>query len=161
MLTEICQYLRNWFTRDILLGKFVVEDNVIKAEDGTALPLITGQYYRIVGSIMNDGVHQWGTKEVTTNNVTTEQLIDPLVDEPEFSGAVWSMAVPPVMVQLDADITQWLTDNAAAINSPYASESFGGYSYSLRSGSSGAEGKNSGATWQGQFATRLAPWRKI
>lgn len=145
MLTEICQYLRNWFERDRLTGRFVVASGVITYADGTSLPILEGQYYRIIGSIMNDGVHS----------------TDALTDEPEFIGAVWLMAVPPVVVQLDADITQWLTDNAAAVNSPYASESFGGYSYSLRSGGSGAGSENSGATWQGQFAARLAPWRKI
>ena len=147
MLTEICQYLRNWFEYYKLTGRFVVSTGRITYADGTALSILNGQYYRIVGSVFNDGVHKLGES-------------DTLTDESEFTGAVWLMAVPPAVVQLDADITQWLTDNAAAINSPYASESFGGYSYSLRSGNA-ADGDSTGATWQSQFKTRLSPWRKI
>lgn len=147
MLTEICQYLRNWFVRDIMLGEFGIEDGVITA-DGAALPLLTGQYYRIVGSIFNDGVHKYG------------DATDVLTDEPTFSGAVWAMAMPPEFLALAKDISDWSTANADAINSPYNSESFGGYSYSVRSGNS-ADGEISGVTWQNQFKARLNPWRKI
>lgn len=160
MLTEICQYLRNWFERDIILGDFVVSGGVITAADGTALPLLQGQYYRIIGSVFNDGAHQYGTKEVTNNNVTSEVLIEQLIDEPIFSGAVWSMAVPPAVVALDAEISSWIADNAQALNSPYQSESFGGYSYSLKTGNS-VSGEDYDVTWQNQFKSKLSPWRKI
>lgn len=164
-LTEVCQFLRNWFDRDRLTGQYVVTDGVISSADGIALPLLTGQYYRIIGSVFNDGVHIYGTKQVTTQEenedpVTTEVLIDPLVDEPAFTGAVWTMAVPPAFVELAAEIETWTNTNADAINSPYNSESFGGYSYTVKSSASGADGE-SGITWQGQFKSRLNPWRKI
>lgn len=150
MLTEICQYLRNWFEREKLQGDFVISSGALTYADGTTLPLISGQYYRIIGSLFNDGVHKLGDAQ------------DTLTDEPEFSGAVWSMAVPPVVVELAGDIDEWITANTAAINSPYASESFGGYSYSLRSSYSAAAGGDSGGvTWQSQFMARLTPWRKI
>ena len=42
-------------------------------------------------------------------------------------------------------------------SSPYVSESFGGYSYTKRSGSdSGSVGG-----WQEAFKARLSPWRKL
>ena len=160
MLTEICQYLRNWFVRDKLTGQFVVVGGLITYADGTALSLLEGQYYRVVGSVFNDGVHQYGTKEVTVNNATTEVLIDPLTDEPAFDGAVWLMAVPPDFLALVNDITTWTETSADAINSPYTSESFGGYSYTLRT-ASGSDGVTGGVTWQNQFKARLSPWRKI
>ena len=78
MLTQICQYLRNWFVRDKYFGNFKIENGVLTYADGTALPLLNGQYFRIVGSILNDGVYQTG---------------EALADE-EFNGAVWSMAIP-------------------------------------------------------------------
>lgn len=151
MLTEICQYLRNWFERDKWYDAFKVTDGVLTYADGVALPLLDGQYYRIIGSVFSDGVHKWGDEE------------DVLTDEPEFSGAVWPMRVPPDVAALAADIAAWSEANRAAINSPYQSESFGGYSYSLRSasGASGADGGNGAVTWQAQFAARLGPWRKI
>ena len=146
MLTQVCQYLRNWFARDILLGDFTITNNTLTYADGTALPLIAGQYFRVVGSLFNDGVHKLDNKLTLTDET--------------FSGAVWSMAVPPVVVSLAEEIAAWITANESAINSPYQSESFGGYSYSLKSG--GSTGANvGGATWENQFADRLSPWRKI
>lgn len=144
MLTEICQYLRNWFERDKLIGDFVISGGVLTHADGSTLNLLNGQYIRIVGSVLNDGVHQWGSS---------------LLTDESFTGAVWSMAVPPTVIQLAEDIKDWCSANTAAINSPYQSESFGGYSYSMRSGS-GADGYD-GAGWESQFKSRLSPWRKI
>jgi hypothetical protein len=145
MLTQVCQYLRNWFERIKLFGDFVISSGQITYADGSALPLLDGQYFRVVGSVLNDGVHK-------TDDV--------LIDE-EFSGAVWSMAIPPDFLSLVNDITEWVTNNAQAINSPYQSEGFAGYSYTLKSGGSGTDGSGSGFGWQSQFASRLGPWRKI
>lgn len=147
MLTQICQYLRNWFDRERIIGKFAVIGGEITFADGTALPLLPEQYYRVIGSVFNDGVKQY--------------CVDTLRDEPAFEGAVWSMAVPPDFVLLVADIDKWCADNAQAISSPYASESFGGYSYSLRSGGGSNGANDGGLSWQGQFASRLGPWRKM
>ena len=147
MLTEICQYLRNWFARDILLGDFIISGNVLTYEDGGTLPLINSQYFRIVGSLLNDGVHKYG------------DVKDVLKDEPKFSGSVWMMAVPPTVIELSEDIDNWVQANTDAINSPYQSESFGGYSYQKGSGGGSINGNS--ITWQSQFASRLAPWRKI
>ena len=144
MLTEICAFLRNWFVRDKFFGDFVISNGQLTRSDGSALPLLSGQYFRVIGSIFSDGVHK-------TDDVLTDE---------EFSGAVWSMAVPPDFLSLVEDITGWVTDNAQAIASPYASESFAGYSYSLKSGASASDGTG-GLSWQSQFAARLNPWRKI
>lgn len=145
MLTQICQYLRNWFAREKFFGSFKIEDGEIKYADGSALPLQPGQYYRIIGSLFNDGVNKYGTDELTSESV--------------FSGAVWSMAVPPKFLELAEQIGQWCNDNAAVIASPYSSESFGGYSYSIRSTYS--DGGYSNLSWETQFASQLGPWRKI
>lgn len=147
MLTEICQYLRNWFARDVLVGDFVISGRLISGADGTALSFRDGQYFRVVGSLFNDGVHKYA------------DITDELTDE-EFAGAVWFMAVPPDFLKLCDEIGAWVTANQAAINSPYNAESFGGYSYSLRT-SGGSDQNSIGATWQSQFASRLSPWRKI
>ena len=147
MLTEICQYLRNWFVRDIWVADYSIDNGVLTFSDGTAPSLLSGQYYRIVGSVLNDGVHKYG------------DVKDVLHDE-EFHGAVWSMAVPPDFLALVTEIGAWSAANQSAINSPYQSESFGGYSYTLRGGLATTGGDN-GVTWQNQFAARLSPWRKI
>lgn len=153
MLTELCQYLKNWFNRKPngdyypkYNGKIVIsEGNIIFAD---SFALVDGQYYRIMGSLFNDGVHKVG---------------DTLADE-VFEGAVWSMAVPPVVVSLAAEIADWQAkygnvDSEAM--SPFQSESFGGYSYSKSGGGSASGANKNAATWESAFAARLEPWRKI
>ena len=151
MLTEICQYLRNWFEREKLLGWFSVENGVLLASDGTALPLLSGQYYRIIGSYYNDGVHKAG------------DIGDVLEDEPAFAGAVWLMAVPPDFLSLAKEIEDWQEKYGNVENpnmSPFASESFGGYSYTKAQGFAGSGGGML-TSWDTVFVNRLAPWRKI
>lgn len=149
MLTEICQYLHNWFNRKPDGSDYPKIYGVINITDGQLVTdqLADGQYYRIMGSMFNDGVHEYGTEYLTDET---------------FTGAVWAMGVPPAVVSLAEDIDKWQTKNASIDSpsmSPYQSESFGGYSYSKASGvtASGAEA----GTWQAAFASRLAPWRKI
>ena len=147
MLTEVCQYLKNWFNRKPDGRKYPEWSGTFTIENGALnLELADGQYFRIMGSLFNDGVHQHG--------------VDVLTDE-TFDGAVWSMGVPPEVVQLAHDIEAWQANYGTSLSpnmSPYQSESFGGYSYSK--GGGGSSDTDSG-TWQGAFATRLAPWRKI
>lgn len=146
MLTQICQYLRNWFAREKLFGTFKVENGVLTFADGEALPLLGNQYFRVVGSVFNDGVKQAG--------------VDELQDEPAFAGAIWSMAIPQEIIDLDGEIENWISKNAEAISSPYSSESFGGYSYTIRTNYSAASG-SSQISWQSVFGPQLSPWRKI
>lgn len=143
MLTELCAELKNYFLRDrdedIHYGEYTISGGSID------LPfLLNGQYFRIVGSVLNDGVYQYPA--------------DGLADE-VFTGAVWSMAVPSSVVDLAADIEAWNEKNADAINSPYQSESFGGYSYSK--GYNSATSGSSAVSWQSQFATSLNKWRRL
>lgn len=146
MLTELCAEIRNYFLRDcrdIHAGTFTISDGNIESLSF----LSDGQYFRIVGSVFNDGVWKYGE--------TDERLHDET-----FNGAVWAMAVPPAVIALVSEIETWVEANAAAINSPYQSESFGGYSYSMR-GSTSSGVQSDSVSWQSQFAARLAPWRKI
>lgn len=141
MLFEICSYLKNFFIRshgDIHTGKFHIANGSIEPLDF----LVNGQYFRIVGSALNDGVYQYGEET--------------LVDE-EFDGAVWAMYVPADFVILASEISSWTVNNADTLNSPYQSESFGGYSYSKGNSASGTGAYG----WQDQFAARLNPYRRL
>lgn len=151
MLTEVCQYLHNWFNRKPdgseypkESGTFTIEDGVLNTEI-----LADGQYFRILGSLFNDGVHKYGDSS------------DVLKDE-EFEGEIWSMGVPTQIVALSDNIGAWVkkyggADGAAL--SPYQSESFDGYSYTKQA-SAGPSG-GSGVSWSSVFGSSLAPWRKI
>lgn len=147
MLTELCAEIRNYFlrdpSRDIHAGTFTISNRSIEPLSF----LQNGQYFRIVGSVFNDGVHKYGDEN------------DKLTDE-VFSGAVWAMAVPPAVIALSQEIDAWITANSEALNSPYQSESFGGYSYSKASAGSGSSGAGVFG-WQSQFSNRLNPYRRV
>ena len=105
MLTELCGHLRNWFDRERYAGTFTVENGSI------ALPFLReGQYFRILGSTYNDGVHQYPAYGLT--------------DE-AFDGAVWALAIPPSVLALDAEIEAWQDKNGDTAASPYRNRSAG------------------------------------
>lgn len=137
-LGELCAHLRNWFLRsddDRHIGRFTVVDGTID------LPwLADGQYFRVIGSVFNDGVHQYPAAGLTDES---------------FVGAVWAMAVPPDVVALADEISAWEAKYREVVESPYQSESFGGYTYTKTDASEG------GLTWEKVFRSRLNRWRKL
>lgn len=139
MLTEICAALKNWFEPQDGSGRhfgtFVIENGAL-----TPLDLKNGQYFRIIGSACNDGVHPYPDADLT--------------DE-VFDGAVWEMRPPPAFLSLAAEIEEYVMSGAAK-PSPYVSESFGGYAYEKATDANGAP-----MSWQTAFAKRLNIWRKI
>lgn len=138
MLEQVLRHLNNWFLVEIHEGTFTVENGSI------TLPfLLTNQYFRIVGSVFNDGLYQ-----------------DPAVDltDETFTGTVWVLAVPKAVVALSEDIAAWEEKNGEAVASPYQGESFGGYSYTKRSAGSDGSALNG---WQDAFRGRLNDWRKL
>ena len=143
MLNEICKELNNWFeTGKYFNTTLTISDGQIDLSDLIASgALQTNQYFRIVGSVFNDGVYQYPATDLT--------------DE-IFDGAIWPMAVPKEIIDLSTEISNWSTANAEVLASPYQSESFGGYSYSKASSSDGNT-----LTWKDQFGSRLSKWRKI
>ena len=137
MLEQVLMHLKNWFLvpGGIHEGTYTIEDG------GIALPfLANGQYFRIVGSVFNDGVHQYPAADLT--------------DE-VFHGAVWAMAVPPTLIALTAEIEEYNKSDAGK-PSPFTSESFGGYAYTKATDANGAP-----IGWQKAFASRLNQWRKL
>lgn len=143
-LTELCQELRNWFDRDRRTGTFEITGGSITADF-----LQSGQYYRIIGSIFNDGIHQFPVADLK---------------EETFEGAVWALAIPEPVIKLSEDIEAWREKNEAldsANMSPFQSESFGGYSYSKGSTSGQNTANGGGLSWKNVFASRMNAWRKL
>ena len=138
ILTEICAELRNYFEvpNGRHFGKFEISGGSIAPLDF----LQEGQYFRIIGSVFNDGVHQYPVPDLT--------------DE-VFHGAVWAMAVPPTLIALADEIDEYNKSDAGKA-SPFTSESFGGYAYTKATDANGAP-----ISWQKAFASRLAKWRKL
>ncbi len=143
-IEEVCRFCRNWFDKERYTGTFTISNGALAG----SLPLLTGQYFRIIGSVFNDGIHVYPASDLTDET---------------FEGAVWAMAVPSAVIAQTEDIEAW-TEKYGGIDSPamspYSSESFGGYSYSKSTG--GTSGDSSGGnSWESAFASKLSQWRKI
>ena len=138
MLTEIFAELRNWFVvpNGVHIQTYTISGGSIAPLDF----LQDGQYFRIIGSVFNDGVHQYPVPDLT--------------DE-VFYGAVWAMAVPPALIDLSTEIEEYNKSDAGKA-SPFTAESFGGYSYTKATDANGAP-----IGWQKAFASRLSRWRKL
>ena len=136
MLDEILAEIRNYFVVKVHSGDFEVIGGKLSPLDF----LQNGQYFRIVGSVMNDGVYRYPYSGLTDET---------------FSGEIWALAVPPTLIALAADIEEY-EKKAKETVSPYSSESVGGYSYTKATDSNGSP-----LSWEKVFAKRLNKWRKI
>ena len=140
MLETVLSHLKNWFlvSDGVHAGTFAIENGALN------LPFLqNGQYYRICGSIFNDGLHKYG------------DAADKLTGE-TFTGTVWALAVPKAVIDLAEEIKAWEIKNGEASRNPLSSESFGGYSYSKATDTA----TGGSVTWQAAFRVQLNQWRK-
>ena len=135
-LTNLCAELRNYFETKKRFGTFTISGGSISPSNF----LRDGQYYRIVGSVFNDGVHRHPAHDLTDET---------------FDGAVWAMAVPSAVVELLQKIQEFETATANAPTA-YISESFGGYTYTKATDENGLP-----AGWRSVFRGELNKWRKL
>lgn len=147
MLEQVCDFIHNYFDVCTYMGRFEITGGAIP------LTLLDGQRFRIKGSALNDGIYTYHH-----GGILDDDGIDyvELQDE-TFEGSITAMGVPRMVLDMVSEIRAWCDKNADALNSPYTSESFGGYSYTK------ASGANAGGvlTWQDVFKTRLNAYRKI
>jgi hypothetical protein len=147
ILEQVLWHIHNWFVYDTIdAGLCEIADGSLPA----SVSIPDGAWYRIQGSLLNDGLHRHPAAD--------------LQDE-TFDGTITVCAIPNALLDVVEEIEEWQDAYTAgqkkALGSPYSSESFDGYSYSMRdySGPSSASGGLSG--WQAEFAGRLNPWRKM
>lgn len=138
-LYELLVYLRNFFPG--LHWQFTGEE--ITGNRIVIPGLGAGDYYLIEGSRRNNGIHVYGDADLRNET---------------YTGIVTEICVPPEVLAILKEINTWQEKNAEAVQSPYQSESFGGYSYTKASGSSGS---GESTSWKTVFAPRLRIWRKI
>lgn len=133
MLEDLLAALHNWFVVDVRRGAFTVTGG------GIDLDFVRdGQYFRVRGSVFNDGLHKYPATDMTDET---------------FEGEVWALAVPKAVQDLATEIEAWCKDHQESV---YTSESFGGYSYSKATDANGAP-----MDWRGAFRSKMARWRKI
>lgn len=141
MLEKIFSEIRNYFDREIWSGTFKIESGVLSPSDF----IKENQYFRIVGSSMNDGIYQ--SAEAIESKIAKKK-----VDE-EFNGEIWILSPPAEIIELADKIEAYEEKNG---DSAFVSESFGGYSYTKATDSNGVA-----VTWQDVFGKKLNKWRKI
>ena len=149
---ELCVYTHNFFDRydAPFTGRFIIgtdyiwdainfNTDVLAADPENILSgLAPHQFYKIEGSIFNDGVHQAG---------------EPLTPE-TFTGTVQPMRVPPDFVALAQKITDY--DAATPGGGRYVSQSFNGWSGTMATGTDGLPAD--GCT---RYRREINQWRKL
>ncbi len=163
VITEICAEIKNYFVRNAshkIVGTFHLSQGVLTlcedAEGMTAEAFDAlmeegaekGRYLRLIGSLYSDGV------------------VSLPMEGPEetFTGEVWLMSPPPDFLALAKEIDAWTEKYGESVSVPYASESFEGYSYTLRGTSRWRDNDSTTATdfgWQCAFRRRLNKYRRI
>ena len=134
MLEQVLTYLNDDFAVQTLdEQEWIITDGTMDVPG--ALP---GQYVRIIGSVLNDGVYQYP--------------LTGMVDE-TFTGTVRLLEIKKAVLKMVPEIEAWCKKNQPTA---YTSESFAGYSYSKATNSNGLA-----AGWQDVFRAQLAPYRKM
>ena len=150
MLQQVLDYIHNYFVpKGASLVTYTVSSGVI-----SPLPDVAdGDRILIRGSRRNDGVYTYHASGIKDDD---DKKAAGLRDE-TFAGTIRVCSVPPALLTLSEEISQWVATYGAQLSSPMESESFNGYSYKLKSG-----GKSGGGplTWRDQFGEQLETWRK-
>lgn len=135
MLETLLDTMHNWFEIPGAQrsGEFKVVSGVLNLDF-----VAHGQYYRVTGSVFNDGLHRYPEK---------------LKDDEAFDGVIAPLAVPVAVVELADRIKAWRESNP---ETDKISESFGGYSYSRGENDSSASGG-----WRTAFAGEIRRWKKV
>ena len=140
-LEQVLWHIHNWFPRESEeIEGCAIENGALPASITDSM--LDGQWFRIEGSYLNDGLHQ--------------NPADDLEDE-VFDATITKLAIPKAVI----DLAEEIEGSKKALEGPYQSESFWGYSYTVK-GDGTAQGASGGLTgWQAVFASRLNPFRRI
>ena len=163
MLQEIMDYIHNYFVPiSAEQVTYTISGGAISPSFGAE----DGDRFLICGSRRNDGVYTYHANIIGTDD---DERIPPVTPGGEetikaaglrdetFAGTIRVCSVPPALLALSGEIKTWVASNSAQLSSPMQSESFNGYSYTMRSGS--GKGGNGPLTWRDQFASSLERWR--
>lgn len=150
MLEDVCNFVHNYFELERHIGVFEVTDGMLSLSF-----LLEGQRFKVIGSALNDGIYTYHADGIKDD----DDVDSVMLGTETFNGTIVSMGVPKAFGKIVSDIIAWQEKNKDVLDSPYTSESFGGYSYTKASGS----GANAGGqlSWQDVFRTRLNAYRKL
>lgn len=152
MLQEIMEYLNNYFVPiSAKKVEYTISGGVISPSFGAE----EGDRFYVCMSRRNNGVYTFHANGIKNDDDTEAAG---LRDE-TFAGTIRVCSVPPALLTLSEEISQWVETYSAQLSSPLAGESFNGYSYTLKSGNGGSGGSGP-LTWRDQFGKSLERWRR-
>ena len=146
MLTEVCDYVHNYFeSGTVYTDDYEIADGSINLDS----ILKDGQRFKLCGSALNDGIYTYFHGGEVYDDDGTKLIY---MASEKFRGSI----VPVIFTSMVKDIKEWQERNQAIIESPYQSESFGGYTYTKMTTSvSGL------LSWKNVFGSKLNAYRKI
>ena len=131
--------INNFFVKDYECDNFTITSNKITGDFESTY--VAGQYIRLSGSILNDGVYK------ITNVTATELTLDATLQaETERTITVYGLVVPSSFITLANEII------AKGSNEAVASESVSRYSVTYGEG---------GKSWTSVYKKALDRWRKL
>ena len=148
-LQACMDYIHNYFVPEKAEKRtYTISGGVISPSFGAE----EGDQFLVCMSRRNDGVYTYHADGIKNDDDTE---VAGLCDE-TFAGTIRVCAVPPAVLALSREKSQWEATHGGQLDSPLASESFNGYSYTLKTG------KNGGAlTWFDTPAGKtLERWRR-
>ncbi len=143
-MERILKQINNYFYKFYEMGNFSIDHNRILVKGN----YVQGQYIRIENSLMNDGVYR--VAYAKDGEIRLEGF--DLIDE-EFEGVISSLAIPKQLINLLPKIEKYEEENK---QSPIISESFGTYSYTLATDTSGKA-----ISWEQAFSNELKNYKKM
>lgn len=151
MLQEICEHIHNYFIKTSYESRYEIADNMV------SLPLLDGQRFLIIGSMLNDGMYTYHDTGIKNDDDDADWV--GLKDE-TFAGTICALAVPPAVIALSKEVKAWVAKYGEVINSPYTSEDVIGV-YSYTKGSRNGSSEAVPTSWQQAFGNELNRWRKV
>ena len=116
-MEEILNYINNYFAISKEENTFNINNNAITVRGN----YLQGQYIKLEGSVLNDGIYKVET--LADNTITITGAINE-----EFKGTIYGLAIPKEIIGLSKKFEE---QKEKIVNSIYDSESFGEYSYTL------------------------------
>lgn len=157
MLADVCAYIHNYFLKKEN-GRVVYYQRTYTISGGMLSIdfMKEGQRFLLAGSDLNDGVYTYHANGIMNDDENDSAYLQDEV----FCGTICPMAVPKELIDICGEISEWNEKYADKVNGPYQSESFNGYSYTLKTGA-GSGDSSSSPSWQSTFGSRLKQWRKV
>lgn len=140
----LMQECNNYFYKTYESNTFAISNGVITTQG----KYLVGQYIKIEGSILNDGVYK--VESMDSNKINIKELQDEV-----FEGCIFGLSVPKGFIDLSTKIQEFL-DNPKAKPTDISSESFNNYSWSKGKKTNGAN-----ITWNDVFRDDVYSYRQL